>query len=123
MSSLYEMIVVAILQGKTLASNKRGVFFGKSGHVSRREISEHIAEAGSQLGLLTTREVRRITLEEAAGKLLRFDADVTELGLASRSRTRADLARELGWQPTKIKVDFLVNFKRVWEVVVEESSK
>ncbi|KXH51856.1 hypothetical protein CSAL01_13510 [Colletotrichum salicis] len=123
MSSLYEMIVGAVLQGKSLPSNKRGIYFGESGHVSWRMISEHIAEVGYEMGLLSTKEVRSITLEEAAGKLFRFDADVTELGLASRSRTRADLARELGWKPTKTKADFLANFRRVWEIVVQESSQ
>ncbi|KIL84559.1 nad dependent epimerase dehydratase family protein [Fusarium avenaceum] len=115
--ALYELLVVHILKGDDISFNAAGYYFSETGYVSWKEISQHIAQVGKELGLLKTDNVKELTLEEASEKLLKRGPDVAELGWGSRSRTRADRSREIGWQPSKMVDDFLANFKDLWETL------
>ncbi|KAK7414787.1 hypothetical protein QQX98_006389 [Neonectria punicea] len=118
---LYELFVARILRGDDLPSNKQGVYFSETGYESWRAVSEHIARAGKELGVLPTEEVRQISLEEGSEKLIgSLGPDIIELGWGSRSRSRADLSREIGWKPTKTFRDFLDHFTIVWEEILKE---
>ncbi|KAH6986946.1 NAD dependent epimerase/dehydratase family protein [Ilyonectria destructans] len=104
---LYELLVTRILEGLDLPSNKSGIYFSETGYESWRGVSEHIARTGEELGILPSHEIRQITLEEGSVKLMQsMGPDIVELGWASRSRTKADLSREIGWKPTKSFSDF-----------------
>ncbi|KAF7555722.1 hypothetical protein G7Z17_g1950 [Cylindrodendrum hubeiense] len=118
---LYELLIGGILEGLDLPSNTRGVYFSETGYESWRAISEHIAKTGNELGLLSTHKICEITLEEGVEKLIpTLGPDVIELGWGSRSRTRAELSREIGWKPVKGYSDFLNSFTSLWEEIMKE---
>ncbi|KAI5468118.1 NAD dependent epimerase/dehydratase family protein [Mariannaea sp. PMI_226] len=123
MVKLYELVVSRLLAGDDLPSNKKGIYFNETGHQSWREVSERIAKEGKALGYLPSDEVRELSMEEsvaALGKALPPAA--IELGFASRSRTRADLSREIGWEPTKTRKDFEESFREEWVILSKEST-
>ena len=119
LADLYELLLGKILDGKDVQSNKSGIYFNETGHHAWREISDRVARAGKELGYLTTDEVREVTLElwEATAGIPAF---VGELGFASRARTQAVRARELGWAPKKTREDFEESFTTEWKVVAQE---
>jgi nucleoside-diphosphate-sugar epimerase len=117
---LYETLIAGILSGADLPSNKKGIYFNETGHHSWREVSEHVATAGKRTGYLETDEVRELSLEDGAAAL-GWPATIVELAFASRSRTRADLARSIGWKPTKTRQDFEDSFATEWGMIGEES--
>ncbi|KAH7136400.1 NAD dependent epimerase/dehydratase family protein [Dactylonectria macrodidyma] len=118
---LYELILARLLAGDVLPSNKQGVYFNETGHHSWREVSERIAEEGHALAHLKSNEVREVSLDEATDKLgMGLPPTVVELGFASRSRTRADLSREIGWQPKKTRLDFEASFSEEWKIIAKE---
>lgn len=121
LADLYELLVARILRGDELPSNKKGIYFNETGHHSWREVSERIARAGKDLGFLASDEVREVSLAEAAAELgAALTPERVELGFASRSRTRADLARKLGWKPKKTRKDFEDSFAEEWKVIANE---
>jgi nucleoside-diphosphate-sugar epimerase len=120
---LYELMVSRILMGEAPPSNRQGIYFNETGHHSWREISERIAREGRALGHLETDEVREMSLLEAVEKLGGGTVPSTaiELGFASRARTRADRAREIGWKPSKTRQDFEDSFAEEWKYLASES--
>ncbi|KAH6889858.1 NAD dependent epimerase/dehydratase family protein [Thelonectria olida] len=120
---LYELVVFRLLAGDDLPSNKKGIYFNETGHQSWREVSERVAKEGKALGYLDSDKVKELSLEEGVatfGKALPPTA--VEVGFASRSRTRADLSREIGWKPTKTREDFEASFRGEWEILAKEST-
>ncbi|KAH7150569.1 NAD dependent epimerase/dehydratase family protein [Dactylonectria estremocensis] len=118
---LYELLVTRILGGLDLPSNKHGIYFSETGYETWRAVSEHIARTGKELGILPSQEIRQITLEEGSVKLIQsMGPDIIELGWASRSRTKADRSREIGWKPTKSFGDFLDSFTTLWAEIMKE---
>jgi nucleoside-diphosphate-sugar epimerase len=120
---LYELIISRILTGEVPPSNRKGIYFSETGHHSWREVSERIAREGRALGYLVTDEVREASLLEAVEKLGGGTVPSTaiELGFASRARTRADRAREIGWRPSKTRQDFEDSFAEEWRYLASES--
>ncbi|PWI72419.1 NAD dependent epimerase/dehydratase family protein [Purpureocillium lilacinum] len=126
LTQLYELVLAKLLRGgdeaAALPSNKKGVYFNETGHHTWREVSERVARSGREAGFLPTDEVREQSLAVAAeafgGKTL--PAEFAELGFASHSRTRADLARKIGWAPTKTRRDFEESFAEEWKVIGNE---
>jgi nucleoside-diphosphate-sugar epimerase len=116
---LYELVLARLLAGDELPSNKKGVYFNGTGHHTWREVSERIAKTGRQMGFLPSDEVREETMESAA-RALEKTPDIAELGFASHSRTRADLARKIGWSPQKSREDFEASFEKEWMVIGHE---
>ncbi|KAM5350137.1 hypothetical protein ACJ41O_006642 [Fusarium nematophilum] len=118
---LYELIVGKLLAGQDLPSNKRGLYFTETGHQSWREVSELVAREGKALGYLKSGEVRQVSLKEGVDKLGKaLPPNAVELGFASRSRTAADLTREVGWKPTKTRKDFEESFNEEWRIIGNE---
>ncbi|EED13540.1 NAD dependent epimerase/dehydratase family protein [Talaromyces stipitatus ATCC 10500] len=118
---LYELVLARLLDGDNLPSNKKGIYFNETGHHSWRYLSERISRDGNALGYLTSDEVREVSLKEWITRSRKaLSPRTVELGFASRSRTRADLARELGWKPTKTEKDFKDSFMDEWKVIAKE---
>ncbi|KAJ6440999.1 NAD dependent epimerase/dehydratase family protein [Purpureocillium lavendulum] len=119
---LYELVVAKLLRGDALPANKKGLYFNETGHHTWREVSEQVARTGRAAGFLPTDEVRELPLAAAAdafgGKTL--PPEFAELGFASRARTTADLAREIGWSPKKTRKDFEDSFAEEWKVIGNE---
>lgn len=113
LAGLYEVLLSGSLRGNLLPSVKKGVYFNETGHHSWREVSERIAKAGKEAGFLASEEVKEIGLQEGE-RALQKPLDVVELGFASNSRTRADLAREIGWAPKRTRESFEASFTAEW---------
>ncbi|KPM35218.1 hypothetical protein AK830_g11351 [Neonectria ditissima] len=119
---LYELVLARLLAGDDLPSNKKGIYFNETGHHSWREISERVAKEGQALGHLKSEKVEELSLEDAITKFGKpIPPHAIELSFASRSRTKADLSREIGWKPKKTRKDFEDSFAEEWDVVVKQS--
>lgn len=117
----YELMVIRILEGYSLDTHSKGIYFCQTGHHSWGEISERIARVGYALGFLKSYSVRQVTLQDAAEKFWKgWPLEALEPGLAARSRTHADKACELGWRPKKGREDFENCFADEWASVVNE---
>ncbi|KAL5313054.1 hypothetical protein ACEPPN_019481 [Leptodophora sp. 'Broadleaf-Isolate-01'] len=141
-SRLYELILAKILDGVDIPNGKKGIYFVEAGHHSWLELSQRIAEAGVTLHALKTTALQTLSLEEATKKLGNGWALLGEIGWASKyvsslsstlktdvrscpliygfdsSRTKGDLARELGWKPQKTRADFEAHFVDNWKAIL-----
>ncbi|KAH7117581.1 NAD dependent epimerase/dehydratase family protein [Dendryphion nanum] len=117
---LYGVLLGKIVEGETIPSGKAGIYFSGTGEHTWLQVSEGIAKAGVELGVLESEGVREIGIAEAAGRWTGGNERVVELAYASRARTRAVLGRELGWKPVKTDGDFEESFLTEFRVVLEE---
>ncbi|KAK7431947.1 hypothetical protein QQZ08_001566 [Neonectria magnoliae] len=119
---LYELVLSRLLARDDLPSNKQGMYFNETEHHSWREISERVAKEGQALRHLKSDKVHELSLEEAIAKFGKtIPPAAIQLSFASRSRTRADLAREIGWKPKKTRQDFEASFVEEWKILVKQS--
>lgn len=84
LAALFETFLNAILEGREVPSNEKGIFFAENGEHTWQEVGDGIAKAGVELGILTSSEVRHLNLEEATEKLDWHDKTWTESGFVSR---------------------------------------
>jgi len=103
---LYEIILNKVISGEAIPEGKKGIYFAETGEHSWWEFADIIAKEGKKEGVSKQEEPLKVTLEEGAKRFAGGDSLVAELGFASNSRTRADLSRELGWNPQKTNDDF-----------------
>ena len=120
---LFETVLAAILDGRDVPFGEAGIFFAENGGHSWREVGEGIAKAGVELGILADQEVRHLSLKDATKKLNWHDEVWTESGFVSSSRTKAENARSLGWQPAHAANDFSTHFVEEWKLVHREDGK
>lgn len=132
LAALYETVVLDWVEGRRkVPVGENGWVFSGTGSFSWKEVAERIAEAGVEMGVLREGGVRSLGLKEAAGKWIGGGSlegavgregmeQLCELGLASNSRTRADVARELGWRPERTRGDWERSFREEFEEVVRE---
>jgi len=111
LATMFELLLAKILDGSDVPSNKDGIYFSETGHYTWRDLAQGIANAGKELGVLKTNELKPITLEEAVQAGYGPNPGIIELGFASNSRSRAHKIRELGWKPQKTEEDFRKNFR------------
>ena len=118
---LYEVFLAAILDPETrVPSGKDGIFFTENGEHTWKEVGQGIAQAGVEMGVLKSEEVKSLSLEEATERLHWHDKVWTESGFVSSVRTSADVARSLGWKPKKSREGFKDHFLDEWKLVVRE---
>ena len=84
LAKLYEIVVQKLLAGEDLPSGEKGIYFSANGHQTWLEIAEGLADALFTLGVSKTKEVKSISLEEAAEKWVGGDTLLAELGFASK---------------------------------------
>ncbi|GKZ78296.1 hypothetical protein AnigIFM56816_001854 [Aspergillus niger] len=99
LASLFIVLLKQICTGVTIPSGRKGIYFCETGEHTHREFPERLATAAYELGVLLSSDVKVITLEEAAEKLVFGGISTAELGYASNARTKAILGRKLGWMP------------------------
>ncbi|KLP14450.1 NAD dependent epimerase/dehydratase family protein [Fusarium fujikuroi] len=99
-AALYTLILAKILKGEDVPFGKEGFFFANHGKQSWLDIAKEIARVGHQQGRLAA-EPESVGLKEVSKAWFDGDEHLTELGLCSRSETRGDRSRELGWEPVK----------------------
>ncbi|PYH32490.1 NAD-dependent epimerase/dehydratase family protein [Aspergillus neoniger CBS 115656] len=100
LAALHLVLLQHILRGIEIPSGRKGIYFCETGEHSRLEFSEYLAKAGHKLGVSPSSEVAKITIQEAGEKWVFDNTSSAELGFASNSRTKAVLARNLGWAPS-----------------------
>ncbi|RSL81414.1 hypothetical protein CEP51_005868 [Fusarium floridanum] len=115
LAALYELLLAKIVSGVEIPSGKAGIFFSAAGRHSWRALANSIATAGVKLGLLRSDEAKEISIEQAAAAWAHGMDDFVEPGFGSRATTRADLAKELGWEPKKTDTDWQETFLDEWE--------
>ncbi|EXJ80935.1 hypothetical protein A1O3_07223 [Capronia epimyces CBS 606.96] len=118
---LYELVLLDRVEGRRIVPvGAQGFMFSATGTFTWREVAENIAKAGFELGKWSDAETRSVSLSEAAAKWVAGDEQLCELGYASNSRTRADIARELGWRPKRTKEDWAQSFRDEFEEVLKK---
>ncbi|RFU24286.1 hypothetical protein B7463_g12052, partial [Scytalidium lignicola] len=118
---LYEIILEKLLAQHHLPSGEEGIYFSENGEHTWAEVAEGIAKAGFELGVLTTKEVRSVTLMEATKLLGWGNEQWTESGFASIARTLSERSHSLGWKPLWSKDDFISHYYAEWEEVLKGS--
>jgi hypothetical protein len=101
LAELYELVLIEILSkgGDSLPKGKQGVVFSAHGRHTWMEVSQAVADAAFEAGLIKSKAVRSISLAEGAKLLTGGVEQIAELGFASTCRTRSEMARKLGWRP------------------------
>ena len=84
LAPLYELLLIAVVEGKGAPSGQKGIFFSGTGRFSWLELARGIGKAGFERGALRSAEVRSITLDEAAEKWAGGSIQLAELGFASK---------------------------------------
>ncbi|KAH8163078.1 hypothetical protein CIB48_g5152 [Xylaria polymorpha] len=102
----YELLIGKILKNENVPTGPKPFFFIQSIRHSWKELAEGIARAGVKNGALKVAETQSIGLSQAASKYTGGDVYLAEIGVASNSVTKADLALEMGWTPEKTEADF-----------------
>ncbi|OQU98049.1 hypothetical protein CLAIMM_03882 [Cladophialophora immunda] len=120
--SLYSLLLSRILSGQDIATGEMGVIFSENGTFNWLELAQTIAETGTQLGLLQTNEITHLDPEKAAEVLFPFPT-FCELGLGSTALTKADCAREYGWNPVHSKSDMMESVKLEFEAAIAASKQ
>ncbi|RSL47751.1 hypothetical protein CEP54_013248 [Fusarium duplospermum] len=111
LAALYELLLAKIVSGVEVPSGKAGIFFSAAGRHSWRALANSIATAGFKLGILKSNKAEEISIEQAASAWTHGMLDFVEPGFGSR----ADLAKELGWEPEKIDADWQETFLDEWQ--------
>jgi nucleoside-diphosphate-sugar epimerase len=110
LASLYELLLAKVLDGDKVPYGKAGIFFSETGDFTWRQLAEGLASELFLQGVIEPDQVRQLSLEKGAQVFSGGNVQRAELGFASNSRSRAELSRELGWRPTRGRVDFKKSF-------------
>lgn len=84
LADLYLVLLKRVVDGETIASGKKGIYFAESGSNSQMEISQMVAKAGKDLGLLPSDEVEHVDLETGAKLFGGWGISMAESGGASK---------------------------------------
>lgn len=84
LAALFEIFLNAILEGRDVPFGEKGIFFAENGEHSWQEVGDGIANAGVELGILRSNEVKHLSLEDATERLDWHDRIWTESGFVSR---------------------------------------
>lgn len=116
LADLHEIVLLEILSKgeRSLPTGKKGIMFSANGQHSWQELGEDVANACYELGISPDKTVARLSLEEAGRTLVphvigsgAFEfpageaARTAELLFSTNARTTANVARRLGWAPTR----------------------
>ncbi|KAH7230453.1 uncharacterized protein BKA55DRAFT_696386 [Fusarium redolens] len=116
--ALYTLILAKIVKKEDVPFGKEGFFFANHGKQSWLDIANEIARVGHQQGKLAA-EPESVGLKEVSKAWFDGDEHLTELGLCSRSETRGDRSRELGWEPVKDDARWIETVAEEFEVALE----
>ncbi|KAB5583197.1 hypothetical protein GE09DRAFT_293117 [Coniochaeta sp. 2T2.1] len=120
---LYEIVLGKALAGEEVGFGRQGFYFNGAGRHSWLEVAQGIGQAGYEAGAFTPPTPVSISLEEAGEKWNGGDAQLAELGFASRSMTSSDRSRDLGWKPTKAEGDWNRSIQAEFQIVCEDSKR
>lgn len=92
---------------------KKGIIYSGAGRHTWKEIAQRAADAAMKAGKISGNEVRSVGIKEGADAFAGGNDSFVELGFASNSRTKGDVARALGWKPEKGQEDWEAHFDEV----------
>ncbi|KAF4955410.1 hypothetical protein FGADI_4590 [Fusarium gaditjirri] len=121
-AALYNLILANIIAKKNVPFGKEGFFFANHGKQSWLDIAKEIARIGHQQGKLAA-EPESVGLQEASKAWFDGDEHLTELALCSRSETKGDRSRDLGWEPVKDDSRWIETVAEEFEVALEAWSE
>ncbi|KAF9892997.1 hypothetical protein FE257_012408 [Aspergillus nanangensis] len=98
-ADLFVIMLQHIANGREMPSGRRGIYFCESGEHTHREMAQRLADAGVQLDLFPSAEIKSVAVHEAAEAWAGGNSARVELSFGANSRCKAVLARELGWTP------------------------
>lgn len=114
LADLYTIVLLNILEkhGADLSFNKKGIIHSGTERHHWIDIAKGVAEAAYEEEAITTPEVKSLTLQEAAATMPSpYDSETRcEISLSSNSRTKASVAKKLGWKPSRGKQAFQAGF-------------
>ncbi|KAF5543873.1 NAD dependent epimerase dehydratase family [Fusarium phyllophilum] len=117
-AALYTLVLAKIAKDEEVPFGKEGFFFANHGKQSWLDMAKEIARVGHQRGKLAA-EPESVELREVSKAWFDGDEHLTELGLCSRSETRGDRSRELGWEPVKDDSKWIETVTEEFEVALE----
>ncbi|KAJ3049596.1 hypothetical protein HK097_009431 [Rhizophlyctis rosea] len=117
--SLYELLLGKVLKGEEVPNGEEGMYFAETGEHSWGEISRRVGVIGEELGVLKTKEVVDVTLEDVKGWCGGSEY-ITEVAFASNARCLADRARSIGWVPVKTHEDWESAVREDFEEILKE---
>ncbi|KAM5364335.1 hypothetical protein ACJA88_013120 [Fusarium oxysporum] len=117
-AALYALILAKVVKQEDVPFGKEGFFFANHGKQSWLDIANEIARVGHQRGKLAA-EPESVGLKQVSKAWFDGDEHLTELALCSRSETRGDRSRELGWEPAKDDSKWIETVAEEFEVTLE----
>lgn len=132
LAELYVLLLSKLLKGPDshqLPSGEEGIYFAEAGQQTWREVSEGVARAARDLGVLGGDEVRELSAEEWAvggsgSKTLPAVPEIIAHSIGSHGLTEAVLAREvLHWQPEMGELAWRKHFRGELEAVLAQQQQ
>ncbi|KNG51974.1 nad dependent epimerase dehydratase family protein [Stemphylium lycopersici] len=101
LAGLYELVLTDILSndGASVPTGKQGVIFSAHRRHKWIDLSQGVADAAFEAGMVKSKTVKSVSLADGAKLLTGGVEQVAELGFASTCRTRSEIAKVLGWHP------------------------
>lgn len=119
---LYETVLVDWVSAqRTIPVGEKGIIFSATRTFKWKEVADRIGKIGVGLGKLTNPVARSLSLAEAAGKWTGGNEQLCELAFASNARTSADIAKDLGWVPSKTRDDWEQSFQEEFQEVLKRA--
>lgn len=81
---LYELLLAKVLAGEDVPSGRQGIFFSETGDYTWLQLSQGLADELFRQGVLKTKEVRHLSLKDAADLWSGGNLQYSELGFASK---------------------------------------
>lgn len=84
LTTLYELLLVKALAGENIPSGKKGIYFSETGDYSWKQLSQGLADELYKQGLIKTKEVKSLSLQEGADLWAGGNKQFVELGFGSK---------------------------------------
>lgn len=109
LTALLEILLVRVIGNQPVPRGKEGIIFSGTTRNSWKDFAATIVKVGVKLGKIpATTEVKQLPLREAMTSWGLDDPSAhpfAELGFASNSRTKAEVARQWGWEPKSVDIE------------------
>jgi nucleoside-diphosphate-sugar epimerase len=107
LGALYTVLVLEMVKdgGERIPSGKKGIVFSGNGRHTWGDIARGVGKALFEQGKVTEKDVQDVSLTEGtkviSPHMFGMPEDVVEVGVCSNARTLSNVARSLGWKPTR----------------------
>ncbi|KAK1046535.1 hypothetical protein LTR74_017949 [Friedmanniomyces endolithicus] len=126
LAELYTLCVLIVLErvNVDLPTGKKGIIFSGTARHTWAERAQGVADAAYEARKIKTKEVKHVSLDEAAKIFTASGGDEfrIEWGLSSNSRTKTPVAKEkLGWKPRKGPENWKSGFAEEVKAAIEKA--